>query len=436
MEQFSHTILVASYNKGKIPEIIDNLDLNACRFLTLDETRKGDAPQETGSTYEENARIKALAARQDQPDVMVLADDSGIEVDALGGLPGVHSAQFSGEGATDASNVEKLLDALMGIPDAERTARFVCVIVCIDTRGREIIARGACEGRIADNPRGLNGFGYDPVFLPDEIGDGRTMAELSNAEKNSISHRGKALRTLRKALLEHMSWQPSQAVTAGIAAFDLDDTVLEGHSPVRMIRRFSRERIIPFKTGFKILWWGVRYKLHLPVEQEGVRECLFSAFTHCPAEETNKMMADFYHENLRRHLRPLAIKTIQEHREAGDKIVLVSASFSPILKEVKKDLEADWYICTQMEIIDGHYTSNVAHVPPEGEQKLIQLAKWANREFGESCWVLNAAYGDHRSDAPLLAGALRAVAVNPDLALKRIAKRNNWEIVDWSFKAQ
>jgi len=433
MEQPCKTILVATHNKGKIPELIENLDLRDYRFLTLDEATENDAPQETGVTYEENARIKALAARQSQPTLMVLADDSGIEVDALGGLPGIHSARFAGEGAADTSNVEKLLGALQAVPEPERTARFVCTIVCIDEDGREIVTEGVCEGRIAYGPRGSNGFGYDPVFLPDEISDGRTMAELSFEEKNRISHRGKALRALRRILLAQL--QP-QTNSISIAAFDFDDTVLEGRSPVRMVRRFSFKRVIPFSTGLKILWWAIRYKLHFPVEQEVVRECLFSAFTHLPAEEANKIMADFYHESLQRRLRPRALETIREHKAAGDKIVFVSASFSPILKEVKKDVEADWYICTQMEIVDGRYTSNVAHVPPEGEQKLIQLTKWADREFGESNWVLSVAYGDHRSDAPLLAAAKRAVAVNPDLGLERIAKRSNWEIVDWSFKVK
>jgi len=503
MLQFSQTILVATYNTGKIPEIIDNLDLSECHFITLDVVKNHHAPQETGATYEENARIKALAARQSQSAMSVLADDSGIEVDALLGAPGIQSARFAGDDATDIENVEKLLRALHGVDEGRRTARFVCTIVFIDEVGNEIVTQGFCEGKIAESPRGSNGFGYDPVFIPDEIRDERTMGELTCEEKNRISHRGKALRALREILLAHSraetpaetpaeaaaetpaeaaaetpaetpaeaaaetpaeaaaeapaeaaaetpaeapaetpaapeiaSRAASQATPVSIAAFDFDETILEGRSPVRMVRQFSKKRVIPLRTGFRMLWWGIRYKLHMQVEQEVVRECLFSAFTHLPAEETNQMMADFYHEDLQRRLRPRALEVIKEHRAAGDKIVLVSASFSPILKEAKKDLEADWFICTQMEIVDGYYTGTVAHMPPEGEQKLIQLNKWADREFSETTWSLSTAYGDHRSDVPLMAAAQKAVAVNPDRILKRIAKRNNWEITDWSFKVK
>ncbi|MCL1846919.1 MAG: HAD-IB family hydrolase [Coriobacteriia bacterium] len=219
-----------------------------------------------------------------------------------------------------------------------------------------------------------------------------------------------------------------------IVAFDFDGTLLEGLSPVRMMRRLLRRRIIPLSVAFKTLWWAVRYKLRLPVEQARVREYIFSAFTHISAAEANKIMSDFYQEDLRHRLRPKALATIHAHKQAGDTIVLVSASFLPILREVIKDVEADRYICTEMEVEDGHYTSNVAHPPPEGEQKLIQLAAWADVAFADSGWTLGFAYGDHRSDAALLAAAATAVAVNPDSGLERIARREGWGIVDWSFR--
>ena len=219
-----------------------------------------------------------------------------------------------------------------------------------------------------------------------------------------------------------------------IVAFDFDGTLLEGHSPVRMIRRLSLRRVIPFSVAFKALWWGVRYKLRMQVEQKEVRGYIFSAFTHLTAEEANEIMSNFYHEDLRQRLRPKALEAIRKHREAGDKIVLVSASFLPILREVKKDVGADWFICTQMEVEDGHYTSNIANPPPEGEQKLVQLVAWADAEYAETGWELSVAYGDHYSDEPLLAAAQQAVAVNPDFGLEKVAKREGWQIVDWSFK--
>ena len=218
-----------------------------------------------------------------------------------------------------------------------------------------------------------------------------------------------------------------------LVAFDFDGTVLEGHSPVRMIRRLSMKRIIPASTAFKTLWWGIRYKLHLPVEQRAVRKYIFKGFSHYPAVKANQIMSEFYCGELRHRLRPKAIETIRAHQAAGHKVVLVSASFYPILKEVSRDIQADWFICTQMGIEDGYYTGEVACTPPEGEQKLIQLQNWADKEFSAEGWELVAAYGDHRSDAPLLSAAIRAIAVNPDIGLQRTAKRLGWEIVDWSF---
>jgi HAD superfamily hydrolase (TIGR01490 family) len=218
-----------------------------------------------------------------------------------------------------------------------------------------------------------------------------------------------------------------------IVAFDFDGTLLEGHSPVRMIRKLVRRGIIPYGTALKALWWGVRYKLRIPVEQKEVREYIFRSFSHFPAAEADRLMASFYHEDLRCRLRPQALDAIKKHQDAGELIVLVSASFAPLLKEVSKDVGAHWFISTQMEVEDGYYTGSVEGQPPEGVQKVIQLRSWAGAEFAEDGWVLACAYGDHRSDEHLLNAALEAVAVNPDTGLERAAKREGWRIVDWSF---
>ena len=158
----------------------------------------------------------------------VIADDSGLEVDALGGAPGINSARYAGERSTDQRNIIKLLDELKDYVEGERSARFVCTIVFLDEEGREISAQGVCEGRITDKPRGLNGFGYDPVFMPDEIGDGRTMAELSVDEKNRISHRGKALRALREKLVVHYGFLQYRAAEVGLGQTDDMDMACEG----------------------------------------------------------------------------------------------------------------------------------------------------------------------------------------------------------------
>jgi XTP/dITP diphosphohydrolase len=154
---------------------------------------------EDGDTLLANARLKAVAicAATGEP---AIADDTGLEVDALGGAPGVHTARFAGEGATYADNVAKLVASLASFPSAPaRTARFRTVALARFPDGRELWAEGVVEGRIADAPRGTNGFGYDPVFVPDE-GDGRTFAELEPDAKHALSHRGRAFRALAAAL--------------------------------------------------------------------------------------------------------------------------------------------------------------------------------------------------------------------------------------------
>ena len=153
---------------------------------------------ETGDTLEANARLKAVALC-DATGLAALADDTGLEVDALGGAPGVRSARFAGDDVTDADNVNKLLDVLREVPPADRTARFATVAIARFPDGREIAAIGTVEGTIATDPRGAGGFGYDPVFSPVE-GDGRTFAEMSAAEKHAVSHRGRAFRTLADGL--------------------------------------------------------------------------------------------------------------------------------------------------------------------------------------------------------------------------------------------
>ncbi|HEX3621818.1 MAG TPA: RdgB/HAM1 family non-canonical purine NTP pyrophosphatase [Acidimicrobiales bacterium] len=153
---------------------------------------------ETADTLEGNARLKAEAVVAATGEA-ALADDTGLEVDALGGRPGVYAARYAGPGATYADNVAKLLDELDGVPHQGRTARFRTVVVALFPHGGEIVAEGWVDGHIAEAARGTNGFGYDPVFVPDG-GDGRTFAEMTTAEKGGVSHRGRALRALKAEL--------------------------------------------------------------------------------------------------------------------------------------------------------------------------------------------------------------------------------------------
>ncbi len=154
---------------------------------------------ELGATYEENARAKAMAGAR-LGNLVTLGDDSGLEVDALGGKPGTLSARFAGENATDAQRVAYLLSLLKDIPREKRTARFICVIAIATPSGRVELCRAACEGYITFEPRGDNGFGYDPVFFFPELG--KTMAELSMDVKNTVSHRSRAAQKARVILEE------------------------------------------------------------------------------------------------------------------------------------------------------------------------------------------------------------------------------------------
>jgi len=196
------TVVLATHNLGKVKELKDLLaDLTfEIEVKSLQDFPDLGVIEETGSTFQENARLKAEAvyAFTGLPSI---ADDSGLEVDALGGAPGVYSARYAGEGATDADNNEKLLRELAGVPEEQRGARFRSVICAVFGPGREYFAEGVCEGRIAFAPRGSNGFGYDPLFLlaPDYQ---RTMAELSLAEKNQVSHRSRAFRNLKPLLVQ------------------------------------------------------------------------------------------------------------------------------------------------------------------------------------------------------------------------------------------
>ena len=152
-------------------------------------------PPETADTFAGNALGKARAAAR-ATGLPAIADDSGIEAAALGGAPGVHSARYAGEGASDRDNLAKLLREA----PAESAVAYVCALAYVDGDGGERVVEGRCTGTLAARPRGAGGFGYDPAFVPDDIGDGRTMAELDPAEKDAISHRGRAARALRALL--------------------------------------------------------------------------------------------------------------------------------------------------------------------------------------------------------------------------------------------
>lgn len=195
---FPPRIAIASRNRHKLREIARICAAWPVDWVTADgEDERWPDVEETGATYLENARLKAeaVAAALGEP---ALADDSGIEVDALGGRPGPRSARLAGEGATDERNLEELIRSVKGVPAAGRTARYRCVAILAFPDGQELHAEGTCEGILVPKPRGARGFGYDPIFVP--AGWDRTMAELTDEEKDRISHRGRAFRALAAEL--------------------------------------------------------------------------------------------------------------------------------------------------------------------------------------------------------------------------------------------
>ena len=193
-------LLVATTNPGKLAEVEAYLKQFPLEIRSLRTLENYPAVVEDGATFEENAlkKARALAAFSG---LVTLADDSGLEVDALNGAPGIYSARYCGEEGNDEKNNEKLLHELRHVPEEKRTARFVCALALCDPRGGELktcTVRASCEGRIASRLRGENGFGYDPLFFSPLFG--KTFGEIDRATKATVSHRGKALKNLAELL--------------------------------------------------------------------------------------------------------------------------------------------------------------------------------------------------------------------------------------------
>jgi XTP/dITP diphosphohydrolase len=199
-------LVIATNNPGKLREFRELLDGSGFELVTPERLGVPFSPDETGATFEQNATIKALAAMR-ATGLLALADDSGLEVDALDGRPGIFSARYAGDdrtdpGLSDEDRVRIVLDEMRDVPDAQRAARFRCVVALAAQDGTVQTVDGVFEGRIGREPRGHNGFGYDPIFVVPELEI--TSAEMPPAEKNAISHRGQAALKARE-LLRQMS---------------------------------------------------------------------------------------------------------------------------------------------------------------------------------------------------------------------------------------
>lgn len=207
------TVIIASKNKNKIKEIEEILSTMQMKAISREDAGVPDFDvEETGKTFEENAFIKARAICEASGKITV-ADDSGLEVDFLGGHPGVYSARYAGPEQDDGKNNAKLLRELKDVPFENRTARFVCCIVMVYPDGDRVSVRGECKGHILEQIQGNSGFGYDPLFLPD--GQSETFAQMSKEEKNRISHRADALGKLKAKLEERDLNTPSKQENYG-----------------------------------------------------------------------------------------------------------------------------------------------------------------------------------------------------------------------------
>ena len=219
-----------------------------------------------------------------------------------------------------------------------------------------------------------------------------------------------------------------------IAVFDFDGTSIEGSSPSWLVNRLIFEHKISPLTSLKIGFWGIAYKWHLPQNESWVRGQVFRAFEGKPKEEVDCYLTNFYDKWIAHRFRPLADEAMQHCVDEGCSVVVVSASFEPIVLRAMESHPFQHQISTRMKVAeDGTYTRQVDGRCIEGEEKLIALKHWCDGHFGECKWELAYAYGDHHSDEPLLSAATHPFAVTPNTGMTKIAKERNWPILDWSI---
>ena len=216
-----------------------------------------------------------------------------------------------------------------------------------------------------------------------------------------------------------------------VAAFDLDGTILDGESPLKLTTSLLRHRELPVRKGIAMGIWGIRYRLRLPQVESTPRELLFSALTEPTVEEVDDEIMDVYERRIRKRIRPGAIREIERCRADGMKLILASASFKPITTTIVEELGFDSQISTIMEERDGHYTGRVVGVPVQGPEKLRLLIQKCIDMYGSHAWTLERAYSDHYSDIPMLEYAKEVTVVDPDAKLERMAKQRGWTIADW-----
>lgn len=217
-----------------------------------------------------------------------------------------------------------------------------------------------------------------------------------------------------------------------LAVFDFDGTSITGNSPVLLVRYLMQKGLLKKRVITKIILWAFAYKFRLPQNEAWVRGLVFTAFLGKPKEEVDQFLRDFYDEVIDARFRPQADEAMQRHKDEGCDVLIISASFEPIVERAMEKHPFCHQISTRMKVDEnGNYTCEVEGEPIEGEQKLIAITDYANALYGEGNWELAYAYGDHHSDRPLLRAATHSYAVSPDNPLERTAKKGDWEIVEW-----
>lgn len=218
-----------------------------------------------------------------------------------------------------------------------------------------------------------------------------------------------------------------------VAAFDFDGTCLNGSSPKKLVTTLSRKKLLSPYNVFRAGLWGLAYKLNLPKDPEGVRQRVFSAFEGCAASNVNDFLCRFYHERIAQLYRPDADASMVAHLEAGHAVVLISASFEPIIASAMVAHPIPIAISTRMSIDgEGRYTGKIEGLPTEGPEKIVVLRKFLDEYYGAGKWELGWAYGDHYSDLDLLSAAEHPCAVTPDAKLRRHAEECGWDVLDWN----
>lgn len=219
---------------------------------------------------------------------------------------------------------------------------------------------------------------------------------------------------------------------ARVVAFDIDGTLLRGQSGTLILKYLMTRHLVRIKNIALCSWWGIRYKLHLPYRQNEPRERIFSDLSKYTPEGIHRIMEMFHDDVMVPRYRAEGVAQVKRHIEAGDHVALVSATFEEVAKVARDYLGCEAAMGTVMERdAAGRYTGAVEGETPAGEEKVRRIRQWADEAFGADGWELVHAYGDHHTDAPMLQMAQVAHAVNPDLALRRFARRQGWETLEW-----